>query len=64
MCLDNISKYFTFDNMKRKKNKKTKKQKNNNNKKKKTGLNGSPVDCNAINTSNILDIHRYLMKEI
>ena len=56
MCLDNISKYFAFDNMKRKKTKKKNK--------KKTGLNGSPVDCNAINTINILDIHRYLMKEI
>ena len=49
MCLDSIAKNFTIDNMK------------------KIGLKGSLkdffVDYNAIDTSNILDIHRYLMKK-
>ena len=44
-----ISKDFTIDNMK------------------KTGIKGSVkvfyIDYNAIDTSDILDIHRYLMKE-
>ena len=46
----NISKDFTINNMK-----------------KKTGLKGSvnffSVDFDAVDTNNILDIHRYLMKK-
>ena len=49
LCLGNISRYFTINN------------------KKKTGLIGVVkvffVDFNVIDTSDILDIHRYLMKE-
>ena len=49
LCLGNISKHFTIDDIK------------------KTGLKGCvkvfSVDYNAIDTSNILDIHRYLTKE-
>ena len=49
MCLGNISKKFSVDNMK------------------KTGLNGYiydfSVDYNTIDTSNIIDIHKYLMKK-
>ena len=49
MCLGNISKDFSLDNMK------------------KTGLNGNvydfSVDYNVIDTSNIIDIHKYLMKK-
>ena len=52
LCLDNISKYFTINNMK--------------NKQTKTGLTGTvksfSVVFNSIDTNNILDIHRYLMK--
>ena len=48
LCLGNISKEFTINNMK------------------KTGLKGTvkffSVDFNPIDTNNILDIHRYLMK--
>ena len=48
-CLSNISKDITINNMK------------------KTGLRGAIelflFDYNAIDTNNILDIHRYLMKE-
>ena len=48
LCLGNISKDFSVDNMK------------------KTGLNGYvcgfSVDYNAIVNADILDIHRYLMK--
>ena len=51
LCLGNISKDFTINNMK----------------KKKTGLKGSvkvfSVDYNPIDTSDILGIHRFLMKE-
>ena len=51
MCLGNVSKYFTIISMK---------------KKKKTGLKGSvkffSVDFNPIDTNDILDINRYLMK--
>ena len=50
LCLGNNPKDFTFDNMK-----------------KKTGLKGFgkvfSVDYDPINTSDILDIHRFLMKE-
>ena len=50
MCFGNISKDFTINNMK-----------------KKTGLKGSvnffSVDFDAVDTNNILDIHRYLMKK-
>ena len=50
LCLDNISKNFSINNMK------------------KTGskwvLKVFPVDDNAVNTNDILDIHIYLMKEI
>ena len=50
MCLGNISKDFTINNMK----------------KKKTRLKGVAnffsVDFNPINTNNILDIHKYLIK--
>ena len=49
MCLGNISKDFITNNMK------------------KTGLNGYvyelSVDYNIINTSNIIDIHKYLKKK-
>ena len=49
-CLGNISKDFTANNMK-----------------KKTGLNGYvyefSVDYNIIDTSNIINIHKYLMKK-
>ena len=49
LCLGNISKDWTNDNMK------------------KTGFNGYiydfSTDYNAINKSDILDIHKYLMKE-
>ena len=48
-CLGNISKDFTINNMKRK-----------------TGLNGVVkffyVDFNPIDTNDVLDIHKYLMK--
>ena len=47
-CLCNISKYFAINNMKN------------------TGLKGVvkcfSVDLNSIDTNNILDIHKYLMK--
>ena len=50
LCLGNILKDFTSNNMK-----------------KKTGLNGNvyefSVDYNIIDTSNIINIHRYLMKK-
>ena len=50
MCLCNVSRDFTIDNTK------------------KTGLNGIikvfSVDYNAFDTNDILDIHKYLMKEI
>ena len=50
-CLGNILKDFTIDNLK----------------KNKTGLKGTvkvfSVNSNAIDTSNILDIHRVLIKE-
>ena len=49
LCLGNILKDFTANNMK------------------KTGLNGYvyefSVDCDTINTINIIDIHKYLMKK-
>ena len=49
LCLGNISKDFTVDNMK------------------KTGLKGVvkvfPINCNVIDTKDILDIHRSLIKE-
>ena len=49
MCLGNISKGFYVDNIK------------------KTGLNGYlydfSVDYNIIDTSNIINIHKYLMKK-
>ena len=49
LCLGNISKSFTANKMK------------------KTGLNGYiyefSVDYNIIDTSNIIDIHKYLMKK-
>ena len=49
LCLGNISKDFTINNMK------------------KTGLKGVvkffSVDYNPIDTNDILDIHRYLMKK-
>ena len=49
LCLGNISKDFTIDNMK-----------------KKTGLKGVvklfSVDFNPLDTNDILDIHKYLMK--
>ena len=48
LCLGNVSKYFTINNMK------------------KTGLKGIvkffSVDFNPIDTNDILDIHKYLMK--
>ena len=50
LCLEKISKYFTANNMNA------------------TGLNGYvydfPVDYNIIDTSNIIDIHKYFMKNI
>ena len=50
MCFGNISKDFAINNMK-----------------KKTGLKGSvnffSVDFDAVDTNNILDVHRYLMKK-
>ena len=49
LCLENISKDFTTNNIK------------------KTGLNGYVydfcVDYNIIDTSNIINIHKYLMKK-
>ena len=53
MCLGNISKDFTINKMKKKK-------------RKKTGLKGNVpiffVEFNPIDTKDILDIHKYLMK--
>ena len=53
MCLSNVSKGFTINNMKKKK-------------KKKTGLKlavkTTSVDFNLIDTNNIFDIRKYLMK--
>ena len=53
LCLGNVSKYFTINNMKKKK-------------KKKTGLKRVvkfiSVDFNTIYTNNSLDIRKYLMK--
>ena len=53
LCLGNVSKYFTINNMKKKK-------------KKKTGLKRVvkflSVDFNPIDTNNSLDIRKYLMK--
>ena len=50
LCLQNISKDFTANNLK-----------------KKTGINGYvyefSVDYNVIDTSNIIDIHKYLTKK-
>ena len=50
LCLGNISGDFSANNMK-----------------KKTGLNGCvchfSVDCRALDTSNIIDIHKYLMEK-
>ena len=50
MCIDNISKDFTADNMN------------------KTDLNGYVnefhVDYESIDTSDILDIHKYLMEKL
>ena len=55
LSLGNISKYFTINNMKKKKKKK-----------KEAGLKGSvkffSVDFNPIDATNLLDIHKYLMK--
>ena len=52
MCLGNISKDFTIDNSK----------------KKKTGLkekvNFFPADYRSLNTNEILDIYKHLMKEL
>ena len=49
LCLGNISKDWSYDNMK------------------KTGFNGYiydfSIDYNAITVSDILDIHKYLMKK-
>ena len=57
LCLSNYSKNFTLSNTQKKQNK---------TKKKKTGLKkvkkDFPVDYNAIDTGDILDIHIYLMK--
>ena len=51
LCLGNVSKDFTVDNMK-----------------KKTGFKGNvnlfSFDYRSINTTEILDIHKYLMKEL
>ena len=53
LCLGNIAKDFTSVNMKKKK--------------KKNGFNRYvsefSVDCNIIDTSNIVNIHKYLMKK-
>ena len=50
MCLGNVSKDFTIDNMK------------------KTGLKGRvkfcSIDYRSINTNEVLDTHKYLMKEL
>ena len=50
MCLGSISGNFSTNNMKTK-----------------TGLNGyvydSPVDCRAFDTSNVINIHNYLIKK-
>ena len=55
LCLGNISGDFLANNMKKTKTKK------------KTGLNGCgynfSVDYKTLNTSNIIDIHKYLMKK-
>ena len=55
MCSGNISKDFSANNIKKKK------------KKKKTGLDGSLYEFFAyyifIDDSNIIDIHKYLMKK-
>ena len=52
MCVSNVSKGFTINNMKKKK--------------KKTGLKlavkTTSVDFNLIDTNNIFDIRKYLMK--
>ena len=61
MCLGNIPGDFSASNMK------TKKNKNKNKKKETTGLNGCEydfsVDYRAFDTSNIIDIHKDLMKK-
>ena len=53
LCLGNISKDFTIDN-----SKKTNKKKN----RLKRSCNFFSVDLNPIDTNDILDIHKYLMK--
>ena len=54
LCLSKVSKDFTINNM-------------NINNMNKTGLKGVviffPVDFNPIDNSNVLDIHKYLMKK-
>ena len=52
LCLGNISKDFTLANMKKKKKKKWK-----------GSVKVFSVDYNPIDTSSIVDIHRYLMIE-
>ena len=49
LCLGNISKDFTLDNMQKTRLKKI--------------LKVFSVDYNAIDTSDIVDIHRYLLKK-
>ena len=53
LCLGNISKGFTLNNMKKKKKKKELKE----------FVKVFSVDYDPINPSDILDIHRFLMKE-
>ena len=56
LCLGNVSKTFTINKMKKKQQKKQKQ----------TGLKGVVIyfsaDFNPIDTNDILDIHKYLMK--
>ena len=52
LCLGNVSKYFTINNMKKKKKKKGLKR----------VVKFLSVDFNPIDTNNSLDIRKYLMK--
>ena len=50
MCLGNVSKDFTIDNMKQTGSKR--------------GVNFFSVDCRSIDSNKILDIYEYLIKKL